>query len=139
MSDMANTSLASLRYSIRRLRDRKKIGSHSEIGRQYVLLQKLGVGLVRRAKIYSDRYDFHLLDTPENMRALDMAIEYLTVHEVVKRVSKEAEARQLLLPGIYGSPTKTRMDLRTVKETQMSPSSMDKLYHLIIGGSSGID
>jgi hypothetical protein len=122
-----------------RLRDRKVIGPHSEIGQQYVLLQKLGIGMIRLAPGYQSRFNFHLLDTDENLRALDMAIQYLTVKEVVKGDPKEGDARQLLMPGVYGSPTKTRMDLQHVKETQLGASSISKLHHLIIGGSSGID
>ncbi len=120
------------------LKDRKKVGPHSEIVTQYVLLQKLGVGLIRTASGFTSRYMFHLLDTDENMRAVDMAIQYLTVKEVVKGDPNEAGARQLLLPGSYASPTKTRMELRAVKETRMSNSSINTLNHLIIGGSSGI-
>jgi hypothetical protein len=124
---------------MQRMKERKQIGPHSEIKEQYVLLQKLGVGLIKRALNFETRYCFHLLDTNENLRALDMAIEYLTVHEIVKGYPRDSEARQLLMPGVYGSPTKTRMELQQVKDTQLSASSMSKLNHLIIGGSSGID
>jgi len=120
------------------LRDRKVIGPHSEIKEQYVLLQKLGLGVIRKAAGYTSRYVFQLLDTEENLKALDMAMQYLTVREVVRGDPKEAEARQLLLPGVYGSPTKTRMDLQKLKETELSASSISQLNHLIIGGSSGI-
>jgi hypothetical protein len=67
-----------------------------------------------------------------------MAIQYLTVKEVVKGDPHEAAAKQLLLPGSYASPTKTRMEVRAVKETRMSNSSINTLNHLIIGGSGGI-
>lgn len=124
---------------LRRLKENKQVGPHSEIDRQYVLLQKLGVGVIRKATGYSSRYMFHLLDTDENLRALDMAMEYLTVKEIVRGDPSEADAKKLLLPGSYTSPTKTRMDLRTVTETRLSSSSISRLNHLIIGGSSGID
>jgi len=124
---------------LQKLEERKQVGPHLEIATQYVLLQKLGVGFIRTASGFTSRYMFHLLDTDENMRAVDMAIQYLTVKEVVKGDPHEAGARQLLLPGSYASPTKTRMELRAVKETRMSNSSINMLNHLIIGGSSGID
>jgi hypothetical protein len=126
------------RMILSRLQSRKVIGPHSEIKDQYVLLQKLGVGRIARDPQHRNRYNFHLLDTDENLKALDLAIQYLTVQEVVKGNPKEADARQLLLPGIYGSPTKTRMELRQVQETKLSADSINKLNHLIIGGSSGI-
>ncbi|MEX2138499.1 MAG: hypothetical protein WD894_04515 [Pirellulales bacterium] len=121
-----------------RLRDRKVIGPHSEIKNQYVLLQKLGIGRVVKSPHYTDRYLFRLTDTDENLRAFDLAIQYLTVTDVVKHDSREADARQLLLPGMYGSPTKTRLEVRSVSTTGLSAGSVDRLNHLIIGGSSGL-
>jgi hypothetical protein len=123
---------------LRKLKDRKQIGPHSEIGTQYVLVQKLGVGQIRRSSSFASRYVFQVTDTDENMRALEMAIQYLTVKEIVKEDPGEAAAKQLLLPGSYSSPAKTRMDIRTMKETKLSNSSISTLNHLLIGGSSGI-
>ena len=124
---------------LERLKSNKQIGPHSEIKDQYVLLQKLGVGVIRKSLQYTSRFVFHLYDTEENMRALDMAIQYLTVHEIVRGDPREEDARQLLLPGVYESPLRTRMEIQHVKETKMSASSVSRLHHLIIGGSSGID
>ena len=127
------------RLILERLKERKKIGPHTEIKDQYVLLQKLGVGLIKRSTYYPSRFVFHLLDTDENLRALDMALQYLTIQEAVRGDPKEEEARQLLLPGAYSSTVKTRMDIQRVKETNLSENSLRRLHHLIIGGSSGID
>jgi len=47
---------------------------------------------------------------------------------------------QILLPGIagsYGSAAKTRYDVVNVQATGMSEASINKLNHLLIGGSSG--
>lgn len=76
------------------------------------------------------------------MRALELAIQYLTIREVVKQDTCVEKAKQLLLPGFegsYGSTTTTRMSASTIKPTEMSTGSIDALNHLIIGGSSGID
>lgn len=123
---------------LRALSLRKVIGPHSEIPQQYFLLHKLGVGRISRDPTYSKRYNFHLIDTEENVKALDLGIQYLTVKDIVKEDSKMVNARQLLLPGFYSSTTKTRMDLRIIKTTALSKASINKLQHLIIGGSSGI-
>ena len=123
------------------LQIRKTIGSHSEILQQYALLHKLGVGKIVKDRIHTGRYNFHLLDTEDNMRALSLAIQYLTVKEVIKPDFATTKAKQLLMPGItgyYGSTTSTRMSMRTVQTTKMSKTSIDALNHLIIGGSSGI-
>jgi hypothetical protein len=116
---------------LRVLASRKTIGSHSEILRQYVLLHKLGVGIISKDPTSTDRYTFNLLDTPENMRALELAIQYLTIKEPVKQELKAKEVRQLFLPGMagiygsYGSTTKTRIDLQSVKTTTLSEDSIN--------------
>ena len=120
---------------------RKRIGAHSEILRQYALLHKLGVGRIRKDSQYQDRYHFHLIDTEDNMRAMQLAVQYLTVKEVIKANSAAHRAKELLLPGItgsYGSTSATRMAAQNVKPTIMSKNSIDELNHFIIGGSSGI-
>jgi hypothetical protein len=122
---------------LERLKTNRKIGPHSEALHQYALLQKLGVGRITRDRFLSSRYNFDLIDTDENLLALDIAIQYLTVKEVTKADPKLEDARQLLLPGFYGSATKTRMSLREIKTTQLSEESVNHLNHLIIGGSSG--
>jgi hypothetical protein len=67
-----------------------------------------------------------------------MAIQYLTVSEVIKFDFKEEEAKQLLLPGIYGTTVKTRMEVRQEKQVDYSEETINRLNHLIIGGSSDI-
>ena len=122
---------------LEKLRTNKRLGAHSEILKQYALLHKLGVGRITKNRFYNSRYNFELIDTPENLRALDLAIQYLAVKKVTKADPRIDEARQLLLPGFYGSPAKTTMSLRNVKTTKMSEQSINQLNHLIIGGSSG--
>jgi hypothetical protein len=122
------------------LRDRRWIGSHSEILKQYALLHKMGVGVISRDPVHRSRYTFHLIDTPENLRALNMAIQYLTIKEPAKPDQKLDSARQLLFPGIagsYGTPAKTRCEVVTIQPTGVSEASINKLNHLLIGGSSG--
>ena len=123
------------------LKRSKEIGSHSEIKDQYLLLHKLGVGRITKDSTYTSRYYFQIIDTDDNMRALDLAIQYLTVKEVVKYDGAAQKAKQLLLPGVigsYGSPTATRMKTNILKPTTMSKPSIDELNHLIFGGISGL-
>ncbi len=123
---------------LEKLRRNKTIGPHSESFRQYALLVKLGVGRLAKSVHYSGRWVFHLIDTDENLRALDLAIQYLTVGEVTKSDAREQQARQLLLPGVYGSAARTRVELRHIHPVKYSETTINKLNHLIIGGSSGI-
>lgn len=120
------------------LKYKRSIGPHSEIGRQYFLLQKLGVGRISKHPNYTSRYNFQLIDNVENLKAMDYAIQYLTVRDIVRGEADIQGAKQLLLPGFYSSPTKTRLDLTHVKNTKMSESSVNELQHLMIGGSSDI-
>ncbi len=124
---------------LNKLRRARKIGSHSEIRNQYALLHKLGVGRISKDPSFPSKFNFELIDTDDNMRALDLAIQYLTVREVVKVDESATKAKQLLLPGMYGSTTSTRMSAKTMVQTKMGKSSIDALNHLIFGGSSGID
>ena len=119
------------------LKDRKRIGPHSEILKQYSLLHKLGIGRITHDPRWSTRFNFELIDTPENNRAMELAVQYLTIREVVKADANVNEARQLFLPGMYGSPTKTRIELKTVVSTELSDDGINHLNHLIIGGASG--
>jgi hypothetical protein len=122
---------------LQKLQRTRMLGDHSEILQQYSLLHKLGVGRISQHPHYRSRYTLVLIDNEDNMRALELAIQYLTVREVIKSDPSEVDAKQLLLPGIYGSPTQTRMSVRDIRSTQLSEDSMNRLNHLIIGGSSG--
>ena len=132
------TKIASPLAVLEKLRRLKQIGAHTEAFRQYALLVKVGVGRLSKSSVYAGRWVFHLIDNEENLKALDLAIQYLTIGEVVKEGSRAAEARQLLLPGVYGSPTKTRLELRQLQPVKYSESSINRLNHLIVGGSSEI-
>lgn len=57
---------------LRALRDRKKIGANSEAAHQYKNLVALRIG--RLQKIQGDRYEFVLIDEPENRKAIDDAL-----------------------------------------------------------------
>lgn len=134
------TKIAEPLLILHALVQRKRIGSHSEILRQYAPLHKLGVGIISKDPTSTSRYTFNMLDTPENMRALEMAIQYLTIREPTKQEPKMKKLQQLFLPGMagmYGSVAKTRIDLQPVKITTLSDDSINRLNHLIIGGSSG--
>lgn len=122
---------------LEKLRSSGSLGAHSETLKQYAILHKLGVGRITRNPNYSSRYNFQIIDTEENLRALDLAIQYLTVREVTKTDRLSEDARQMLIPGVYGSETATRLSLRSVDTTEMSQESIDTLNHLLIGGSSG--
>ena len=129
---------------LERLRDRKVIGPHSEIGRSMCFCKNWGSENCTCAGFQS-RYNFHLLDTEENLRALEMAIQYLVVQEVVKGNPKEAEARTAIVAGClwfatqdpYGIAAHQRDKTQPIQHKQTEPSDyrrvkwhrLTKTYH----------
>lgn len=70
-----------------KLRDKKRIGASSEAAQQYKALAHLRVGRLVRAA--GDRHEFHLIDTPENVRAVDEAISLITTGAISQGSLKE--------------------------------------------------
>lgn len=122
---------------LEKLKSSRQLSAHSEIFTQYAMLHKLGVGRITKNPHFLNRYNFQLIDTDENLRALDLAIQYLTINEVTKTDIGSEGARQMFLPGVYGSATNTRLSLRNIASTELSQESIANLNHLLIGGSSG--
>jgi hypothetical protein len=123
---------------LRRLRDRKRIGPHSEILRQYETLRNLGVGRISRA-VGTSKYYLHLIDNDENVRALDLAIAMLQVGEGPPEGADVQSARQLLLPGTYVHPTGTRAKFASVQPMSYSARTIEHVNDLIRGVSIELD
>lgn len=82
-----------LKYPIKlleKLRDKKVIGANSEAAQQYKALVSLRVG--RLVKSFNDRFEFRLIETEENLTAVDEAIGLLSTGEMAQGGVKE-EAR----------------------------------------------
>ena len=99
----------------------KKTFRHSrpDTPEQYALLAKKGIGRIEEDTHRTGFYYFHLHDTRENMRALDIAIDLLDIG-TTSTTKLEVDARQYL--GVGGSfsgtlPTRTRLS-RTVQRTK---------------------
>lgn len=94
------------------LRDRKGFkASHPAFPEQYGLLVTQQIGVVEPDKWRPGFYYFHFLDTPENMHALNIAIDLLKIG--LSSVSKlEVDASTLLnIGGAFSGtlPTRTRL------------------------------
>jgi hypothetical protein len=113
------------------LLDKRQIGPHSEILTQYSPLVKLGVGRIEKAPF--DMYTFHLIDTEENIGALQLAIALVTIGEPPFFDKDMATARQLVLPGSWDHPTKVRV---THRRSATYSSTTSERIHLIISGVS---
>jgi hypothetical protein len=117
------------------LKDRKKIGPHSEILGEYSPLVSLMVGRVVEGP--RGRYTFYLDDTDENMRALEIAIELASIGETVPRTKELVAAANLLLPpGTFREPARTRLNLR--QSLKASDSSVKRISDIISGVSPDV-
>jgi hypothetical protein len=120
------------------LKARKYLKPHSETLRQYETLRNLGVGRISRDKLHSDRYWFHLIDNDENMKAIDLALQMLTVGEPTRQSKDTERAKQLLLPGYYEHPTAVRVHYMTKEKIAYSKKTVEKVNDLIRGVSSDL-
>jgi hypothetical protein len=113
------------------LLERRKIGPHSEILSQYSPLVKLGVGVIGKAAL--GRYTFHLTDTEENLKALELAIALVAIGEPAYSDEDVTAARQLLLPGYWEHPSKVRV---TQRRSASYSRTIDERIHLVLSGVS---
>lgn len=113
--------------------NKKYIRPHSEILEQYSILSTLQVGFADRV-IGTDRYSFKLIDTPENIKALKLAIQMVSVGTANVDSQDTESARDILIPGNYYSADMTRMSLK--KEVRYSKDNVGKINDMIRGVSS---
>lgn len=134
-----HAQITRLRYSaaelLEILKDRKKIGPHSEILGEYSPLVNLMVGRIGEGP--PGRYTFYLYDTEENMRAIEIAAELASVGDTAPRPSSLVEATKLLLPpGTFREPARTRLDIR--HSMKASKSTIKRITDIISGVSPDV-
>jgi len=135
-----HATITRLRWSaselLRRLKSDKRIGPHSEAQAQYSPLVDLFVGGIEEE--VPGRFTFHLYDTPENMKALDIAIHLSSIGEtpVVAKQSEAAASALLLAPGNFQDPTRTRIGVK--RAVRKSKESAAKVVAIISGVSSDV-
>jgi hypothetical protein len=90
------------------LETRGRIGSHSEIPRQYAILAVEGIARITPDTVWRGRYYLELIDTEENKKALRLAADMLTVGEALAERGLSRDARAILFNGgIYKEPLTT--------------------------------
>ncbi len=120
--DKARAILASVRYGqnfssgypikypkaiLRQLKEHKRFNKgHPDLYTQYSLLTEKLIG--RPVKESSDKWNFEIIDTPENIQALDVAIDMLEIGESpTSQINLEARKALLSTRGYLG-PTSAR-------------------------------
>jgi len=103
------TRIFSPRAIIDKLVDKKRLAPHSEHAEQYGLLVKKGVGRVERI---GDRWQFSIIDTDDNMKALRTARDLLDTGTGISQAVDDSIRLQVLNPpGSYQTPVVERTKL----------------------------
>ena len=112
------------------LRPPHRIGSHTEIRRQYAILVGRGMGRVFPDSTQRERYFFELIPTDENKRAVQLARDLLKVGEVIegKGLSREAQG-VLFYTGSYDEAIRTLPKLK--KSPQLSLRTQEDLFRVL--------
>jgi len=107
-----------------------RIGSHTEIKRQYALLVGRGMGKVYPDKLKPDRFYFETTPTPENKKAVKLAKDLLKIGEVLegKGVSKDLQ-NVLFYPGTYEEALRTLPKLKN--PSTVSPATQENILNVI--------
>ena len=113
---------------IRALQRRRSIGPHTEIAMQYAMLVVEGVARITRDPHRGSRYNLEIIDTPENVRALNVAADMLRIGEAITERGLNSAARGLLFhQGMFRDPNTTRSEVvRTGQDIPYSDASIKR-------------
>lgn len=119
---------------LRAIRDRGSLAPHSDAATQYGLIVSKGMGTLVRS---GSRWEFRLKKTPENVAAVDLAIEMLETGEM-STTGLDLEARELVsVTGNYRGPLPTRS--RAKKEGRASRATLTDVLEKMTNLVRGVD
>jgi hypothetical protein len=123
---------------LRTLIDNKKLTPHSEHLKQYGLLVTKGIGRVDQV---GSRYQFSVLDTPDNMKALRTALDILRSGIGIDQALDDTVPARILGPDKYRSPATERTRLhRSAKGGKASyaksVANLSKLVDIVRGATN---
>lgn len=113
------------------LRDRKKIRANSEAVHQYKNLVSLRVGRLQKA--YGDRYEFVLIDTPENIKAVDDALSLIRCGGTSQVGVQQEALIALSQDEKYIQSIIASAKFREIGKQQLSPDETAEIEKLLIG------
>lgn len=113
-----------------KLRDTKKIGANSEAAHQYRNLAALKVG---RLVEVGGRHEFHLIDTPENMRAVEEALNLVQGGGATYSGVQDEAVIALTQNEMYVQSLISSKRLRDVKRPELSPAERHEIEQLLLG------
>lgn len=107
-----------------------RIGSHTEIKRQYAILVGRGVGRIFPDRFSKDRYYFQLIETEENIKALKLAKDLLTVGEVISEKGLIPELQEVLFyPGSYEEAARTLPKIK--RPSRVSEETQEHIFNIM--------
>jgi hypothetical protein len=136
VSSMRKGQLMQERYKIKnpiallnKLKNQKWIGANSEAAHQYKNLVNLQVGRLEKAD--GDKYVLRLVDTPENIKALDEAISLIQTGQMNNSSVDEDARIALTQDETYVQSLTASSDFRKINKTILGDderSEMDQLF-----------
>jgi len=107
-----------------------KIGPHTEIRQQYAILVGRGIGRIYKDKFYSDRWYFELIEKEDNIKAVKLAIDLLTIGQAIYGKHFEKELQEFLFySGTYDEAIRTIPKLK--KNIKISKITSEYMFDLL--------
>lgn len=124
---------------LQQLRDHKQFKrGHSDLNTQYSLLATKGIG--RPFKLQNGRWNFKINDTPENLKALDVAAEMLTMGDTPTTKTNMRAYTALFAPTQYTSPLSSRTILaNSIQSSEETMSDVVEKVCRLMRGSGGFE
>jgi len=117
-------------WIINALEDRKRLAPHSEIPQQYFILWEKGIARFSQDTVHSDRYWLHIIDNEDNMKALRLARDMLTVGEAITERGLDSGVKAILFSGTYDEPLTALAERR--QEMSLTRTDLTALLDRII-------
>lgn len=113
------------------LRDKKKIGANSEAAHQYRNLVSLHIG--RLQKTQGDRYQFVLIETPENIKAIEEALSLIRCGGTIQTGVQEEAFIALTQDEKYIQSIVASTKLREIGKSELKPDEKAEIEQLLLG------
>lgn len=115
---------------LQKLRNHKAVGANSEALVQYRNLVNLQVG--KLVKVGSDRYQLQLIDTPENLRAVDEAIALIQTGQMMHSSVDEDARIALTQDEAYVQSLTSSANFRKVNKLELLEEEKNEVEQLLL-------
>ena len=113
------------------LRDRKKIGANSEAPHQYKNLVSLNIGHLQKTQ--GNRYQFVLIETPENIQAIDEALSLIRYGGTIQTGVQQEAFIALTQDEKYIQSIVASSKFREIGKAELKPDEKAEIEQLLLG------